>query len=776
MTIPGNSADCIAWRLLLEGRVQGFGVRPAVARLACKLGLVGTVANRIDGLEIVIEGSPDQVRRFRECLPDSMPSLACIDRIDSAPIGIQGLDRFKILAKDRAEKRRDLPGGGSQRPLGISAQVPQDLAVCSGCLAELRSSGDRRFGYPFISCTDCGPRFSIIDRMPYERDNTAMSSFALCNRCRSEYESPADRRFHSQTNACPDCGPTIWIVDRGKKVVARKQDAIACAAKAIQENRIVGLRGLGGYQLLANATSNPAVLDLRTRKQRRGKPLAVMVDSIGTAESIGKLTDAERGLLCSSAAPIVVVRRRSGGGIANSIHNGLDTIGIMMPTTPLHWLLSDRAGVPLVCTSGNIEGDPIATTADDLSGLADLIVEHDREILRPIDDSVVRVIAGRTALIRCARGYGPLVLDSSSWDALAEQTHALVATGGHQKSSIALWNGAQAVLGPHLGDLESQASRDRYVQQVLRMQSLYGLPDATWIHDSHPEYFSTQWSRQKSGVRTIGIQHHHAHVVSGMIQPKWLDRKVLGVAFDGTGLGTDGTVWGGEFLIADRRSFQRVGHLRPFRLVGGTMAIGQPWRVAAALVADAIGFKEASELDFSGCDVRSIIGLLDRKRFSTVTTSAGRLFDGVAALILGIQECQFEGQAAMMLEAISEPEEAGAYTINLSGRPVIELDWRPLIREVMADRLAGETPGKMAARFHRGLADAIEKMSRCHPDLPVVLSGGVFQNQVLVEQVQQRMDAANRPLGSPGWVPVNDGGLAAGQLIIGAATISSPGE
>jgi len=601
--------------------------------------------------------------------------------------------------------------------------------------------------------------------MPYEREQSSMAVFPLCDVCRCEYESPADRRFHAQTNACPTCGPTLWLRDANDRVVARGNDAQNAAVSAILRGRIIALRGLGGYQLLVDATSDEAVARLCRRKQRSGKPLAILVSSLVDAERFVRLDETEKRELCSPAGPIVLASARDVPQLAVSVNDGLNTIGVMLPTTPLHGLLLDAVRRPLVCTSANVNGNPLVYNSnralDELRGVADVWLEHDRPIRRPIDDSVVRVIAGRPVTIRLARGYAPLSL-------AVESDEPLIALGGHQKTSIALHNGEQAILGPHIGDLDTVAARQRYVEQLAELSDFYGVADFQIASDPHPTYFTTEWATNQPTGSTQ-VQHHHAHIVAGMLEHGWLDRPVLGVSFDGTGYGADGTIWGGELLLATSVGFQRVGRLRPFALGGGERAVREPWRVATALVRASMGDEAASQLSFKHCDPKSLLPILRRPGLSPMTTSVGRLFDGVAALVCGIEQCQFEGQAAMLLEAACDPSKRGHYKFSIGNKRPIQLDWRPLVRQIMCERATGASAGEMAMRFHRGLAIGIFESCRCYPSLPVVLGGGVFQNRVLTELVAERFSEARRTIGLPGRIPPNDGGLAAGQLAITAA-------
>jgi hydrogenase maturation protein HypF len=600
--------------------------------------------------------------------------------------------------------------------------------------------------------------------MPYERSDTTMSEFALCSTCAQEYTSPQSRRFHAQTNACADCGPRIWACDSEGRQRDTGAAAISFAVAALRAGRILALKGIGGYQLLVDGRSQAAVERLRHRKHRPAKPLAVLVASVEKAQRIAHVEEAERAALSSPANPIVVLRAKRDGSLAPGIHPGLDSVGVMLPTTPLHGMLSHEFGGPLVCTSGNVDGDPLvfdqrsAETA--LHGVADVWLHHDRRIARPIDDSVIRVIEGRPVSIRLARGLAPLPLDLPT-------QYSAISLGGQMKSAVA-WTSGQTVLGPHIGDLDTLTSRERWLEQLAAWQALYRLEPARLVHDLHPDYFTTAWAGQQP-LPALAIQHHHAHVVAGMLEHCWLDREVLGVAWDGTGYGSDGTIWGGEFLLATARGYHRVARLRPFRLPGGEACVRQPWRTALSVVADTFGPAQA-EREFPADNARALLRLLRVNAVSPATSSAGRLFDAAAYLTLAIERSEFEGQAAMMLEAAADRTEAGAYRLPyLTGSPH-ELDWRPMFAALCADRRAGVAPGVMAMRFHRALANAIANVCRRHSHLPVVLGGGVFQNRLLTELVAESLADHPQPVGLPGVIPPGDGGLAAGQLAAALAT------
>jgi hydrogenase maturation protein HypF len=751
---PAAGLVPVASRLVLTGRVQGIGVRPALARLAGACELAGFVANRRDGVEVVIEGCSDRIAQFVERLPQVLPIAARLDSFRSEQTHPTGCVTFSIAPSADAGL--------------LQTQVPTDLAVCSDCLEEVADPKNRRHDYPFTSCTNCGPRFSIVQGMPYERGGTSMARFELCPDCRREYTGRGDRRFHAQTNACPVCGPHIWACDRDGRTIAQRNDAIQTAVLALLDGKIVAIRGIGGYQLACDATNGSAVGRLRDRKRRLKKPLAVMVADLAGAESLAKLDSASQQALCGAENPIVLVSARRGGSLVAAIHPGLNAVGVMLPSTPLHWLLIGKCRRPLVMTSGNCEGEPLATEADEaeiqLREIADLWLHHNRPILHPVDDSVVRIIAGRPATLRLARGLAPLPLDLVT-------DRPAVSLGGHQKSAIAIANGAQAVLAPHIGDLDNVRSRERFASQLARMTDLYGASVELWLHDLHPDYFPTRWASEQPGTYQ-GVQHHHAHVAATMLEHGWIDRQVLGVAFDGTGFGLDGTTWGGEFLLATATEFRRVAHLLPFRLPGGEAAIREPWRVALSLLHEAFGKSHwpTAAMRLTTGREKKIMPLLENERFSPWTTSAGRLFDGVAAFVLEIDRADFEGAPAMLLEAAADESEAGSYSLPIitgaDGHPRT-IDWRPMIRELLTD-LAHDLPrGAIAMRYHRALASAVTALSRRFAPLPVVLSGGVFQNRVLTELIAEGFSSSYQPLGLPGRIPPNDGGLAAGQLAIG---------
>ena len=774
-----NEVDVInpasAEQLTITGCVQGVGLRPAIARVAARLQLAGHVSNTPAGVVLVLEGSRSAVDAFVPALGERLPPKAVIRSVQHVEIAPTGRSGFRILS------------GFDRGP--ISTPIPLDLVTCPRCLADVTGPRDRRLGYAFASCADCGPRYSIIRALPFERAATAMQGFPFCGACHEEYAGPDDRRFHAQTIACAECGPQCWLASSEGATQSRGNPAIDAAAAALRAGQIIAVKGLGGYQLLADATNAAVIQRLRLRKHRPGKPLAVMAASLAAAHVLAKIDEPARQCLTSSQGPIVVVPARW-GAFPPEVNPGLGWIGLMLPTTPLHSLLA-RQCPPLVATSGNCEGEPLA--ADEaaaecqLSGIADCFLHHDRPIVRPIDDSVVRIIAGRAVTIRAARGIAPLPLQLPS---TLRNVPQILAVGGQQKGAIALFNGCQAALGPHIGDFDELKTRDRFVTHVRELCQLYGAKPELIVHDVHPDYFTTRWAGL-SRRPTMSVQHHHAHVVAGMIEPGWLDRAVLGVAWDGTGYGPDGTIWGGEFLRATATDYRRVGRLRPFLLFGGEAAVREPRRVALAVLCDAIGTEAALEfLAVRGFERRvqeRLLKIAARPEHALLTSSMGRLFDAVAGWLLPTDASErgsslFEGHAAMLLESacgdvnVCDCEEWGLpteYQMPIVEGELLELDWRPLVAALVRDFQRGLAPARLAIQFHASLADAVCRMAKLHSDLPVVLCGGVFQNRILTEKVATRMAVFRQQVGLPGVIPPNDGGLAAGQLAIALARLSS---
>lgn len=760
----------IARRIILEGRVQGFGVRPSIARLAERLGIAGRVRNRLSGVEIEVHGDCDDVAAFEAQLASVLPAQAIVLRRTSEiiPSSESSDDSFQIEATSEVG--------------AVRAQVPADVVMCAECLDDVRDQSSRRFEYPLATCAACGPRFSVITAMPFERDATTLHSFAMCRACADEYANSRDRRCHAQTIACPNCGPRVWCVDRQGHCLASQRKAIDVVVKALNEGQIVALRGIGGYQLLCDAMSSDAVRRLRSRKQRPSKPLAVLVESLEVAQQFAEISATEAEVLTSRANPIVLLRSRTGTlarlrsetgksarpteNLAPEIHPSLRDVGLLLPSSPLHWLIVHQCGRPLVATSGNLEGEPlvveIAEAEARLASIADLWLHHDRPIANAVDDSVVRVIADRAVTLRMARGFSPLALPEWPWR--RNGLTSVLATGGHLKNAFAFDNGEQAVLGPHIGDLDREQTRQRFVQQVEQLSRLFGTKPKLVVHDLHPGYFTTEWAKGL-GLRSVAVQHHHAHVAAASWEQGWLDREILGLAWDGTGFGSDGSLWGGETLFCRGGQFERVGSCRPFRLPGGEAAIREPWRVAAVLLREAVGETEArafASRHLPASEHERFFAIAASEKFSPQCTSIGRLFDSVAAMVLRISCSEFEGQPAMLLESLCERHASTIDFVDTDNDGY--LDWRPLVRRVWQDLRSDVQPSQIAALFHHSLARFAVATVRRHPALPIVLSGGVFQNRVLVESLIEQLGPDADRIGLPRMIPPNDGGLAAGQL------------
>lgn len=786
-------------RIVLKGRVQGLGVRPTIARLARRLALRGQVRNTPGGVEVLITGTPENRAAFLGEIQQQFPRVVL--QIETglpltAPLKLASMEANAPPAFEPGLGLGGTPFGSalvttppgpevtplegfeivdSELGSSPSVSVPPDLAICRECRREIDAAGPRG-NYAFTSCTQCGPRFGVIRAIPYDRARTGYADFPPCERCQRELRDEFDRRFHAQTSCCPACGPRWWVCDSQEHQIASGERGWEVVTGSLRAGGLVAVRASGGYQLLCDALNQSAVQALRQRKGRPTKPFALLVRDLTVAECWGEFDHAARAEFDSPANPIMLVPQRVGGTLAPAVTCGLTDVGLMAPSTGWHWLLLRHWRTPLVVTSGNREGESLITSVQDadrrLSALADLIVHTDAPLEAPQDDSVVRMIAGQPATIRLARGLAPWPLEvtaASEW----------LAVGGHQKSTIALSNGSQAVLGGHVGDLEDLSTRARFKAEIRRFSSLYGLRTPTVLHDSHPGYYSTDWAR-RSGRPLVGVGHHHAHVAAAMVEHCLLDARVLGLAFDGSGWGSDGVVWGGEALLATLGHAERVAHLRPFALPGGELAIRQPWRVAAALLWQIGNPDEWLELceRFLPVGWHALRPLLERvtpigfesHAFRTplpgvpLTTSLGRLLDGIASLVAGCHVASFEGEPAQRLESLASFESDAAYHLPLTETHPRQFDWRPMLRQIVFDCLGSVPPTRIAARVHQAIADSCIALVGQFPGIPVVLSGGCFQNRQLCERI-----AAGAPsrLHTPGRIPVNDGGLAAGQLAIG---------
>jgi hydrogenase maturation protein HypF len=751
-------------RARVDGTVQGVGFRPYVFRLAETLGLDGFVCNDERGVVLEVEGDPAAVERFLERLPREAPPLASVEAVVHERIARGGAPGFRILESAR---------GGPP-----DALVSPDSAVCDACLAELFDPADRRHRYPFVNCTECGPRFTIVRGVPYDRPLTTMAAFAMCAACRAEYDDPRDRRFHAQPNACPDCGPAVALVDRDGRPVAGGDDPVRAAALALRAGRIVAVKGIGGFHLACRADDEAAVAALRARKHREDRPFALMAADVAAARALVDLGAAEETLLTGRKRPIVIAPRRPDAVVAPAAAPRCAELGVMLPYAPLHHLLLADCGGPLVMTSGNVADEPIAYRDEDalarLGSIADLFVLHDRPIHVRADDSVVRAAPDRApVLLRRSRGFVP---DSLRLPVPAPRP--LLACGAELKSTFCVARGGRAWVGHHIGDLRHAETLRAFEEGVAHFEALFAVAPEVVAHDLHPDYLSTSYALAREGVDHVAVQHHHAHLAACLAEYGETGPAV-GAILDGSGYGPDGTVWGGELLVGGLDGFERAGHLYPVRLPGGDAAVRQPWRMACAwLVA-------ASEDDAVPSLPPALAQAVDERRWraiaalargalaAPVTTSAGRLFDAVAALCGLRATVTYEGQAAAELEAACDPHERGAYPLPVA--PGFVLDARETIRAVARDAAAGVATGVIATRFHRAFADAVARVcveiaARHDTDL-VALSGGVLQNVQLLVGASTRLEAAGLRVLVPERLPPNDGGISYGQAAVAAAAM-----
>ncbi len=751
------AASChIRRRLHVNGVVQGVGFRPFVWRLARTYQLSGHVANAPSGAVIEIQGAAGALEQFQEHLLSQAPPHCRIDACLTEGIALARAHGFTI-------EHSRLQGSAT-------AGVLPDLAVCPECLAELFDPSNRRFHYPFINCTHCGPRFSILECLPYDRPNTTMKRFRMCAACRDEYENPEDRRFHAQPIACPDCGPQLALWNAEGAHLASRGDAWLEAAERIRSGQIAAIKGLGGFQLLCDARNEGAVALLRQRKHRDAKPFAIMAPSLESVASFAEVEEACREVLAGPEAPIVLLPRRDSESLAENVAPGSPCIGVMLPYTPLHHLLMRELGFPIVATSGNISDEPMCTceqtALEKLGAIADVFLVHDRPIQRTVDDSIVRVMNGRPVLMRRARGYAPEALHFPA------ARRAAMAMGAHLKNTIALARPGEIILGQHIGDLDSVAARTAHNAAQHDLSTLFGVAPEVAACDLHPDYASTR-AAHASGLSLAGVQHHYAHVLACMAEHQ-LDGPVLGVSWDGTGYGPDGTIWGGEFLRCTWDGFERAGCLKPFMLPGGEKAIREPWRILIAMLAqcgwtwdDMRGQPAFSQVD--PAKAARVVEMAQRGIGSPITTSAGRLFDACAAALGLCRSAQFEGQAAMALEAAactaSGPAENSAdYEIFFLPENGVEvLDWRQMIASVMRETAGGGDVKRIARAVHRALAQAIAQCCMQLGDGLVVLTGGCFQNRLLTEFAVAELLSVGKEAVTHERIPPNDGGIALGQ-------------
>ncbi|MEQ8965494.1 MAG: carbamoyltransferase HypF [Azospirillaceae bacterium] len=808
---PTESGDRRRLRLTVTGTVQGVGFRPFVYREATALGLAGRVRNAPAGVTIEAEGPAAPLDALVDRLRTAAPPAARVESVrveeDGAPTGLAGF----------AVEVSTLDGPGA-------AAVPADLATCPECLAEIRDPSARRHRYPFTACTNCGPRYSVVEAMPYDRARTTMRGFPLCADCAREYADPSDRRFHAEATACPACGPRLALTDMAGGLLARDDAALAGAVAALSDGRVVAVKGVGGFHLMVDAGDEAAVRALRARKARPDKPFAVMVGALDAARALAAIDDTAAACLAGPAAPILLLDRRAGGaGIAPSVAPGLPWLGVFLACTPLHHLLLDDFGGPVVATSGNRADEPIATDGEAararLAGIADLVLDHDRPIARPLDDSVMRLVAGRPMALRRGRGLAPATI------AIAGLPGGILAMGGHQKAALALTRPGRVEPGRHLGDLDTPEARDGHAAAIADLSSLPPEPPTAIAVDAHPDYHATR-AGEAAAAHTprrepVRVPHHLAHVLAcladnGVVEPSATLRRsptaegrarrhlpsrcaapdgagqptdldddaILGLTWDGSGYGTDGTVWGGEALVVDAAGWRRVARLAPFPLPGGEAAVRDPRRSAIGLLHAAFGEAWTDRTDlapvaaFTPAERRVLAAALARGLNAPVTSSVGRLFDAVAALAgLAVGPVSYEGQAAAALEAAATGEEAPAYPTALTDDgELIEFDWRPMLDAILADRHGGADAGRIAAAFHAGLAATAAALARRLGARRVALTGGCFQNRLLAESCIAALRASGVEALWHRDLPPNDGGLAVGQALWAARVLETERE
>jgi hydrogenase maturation protein HypF len=738
--------------------VQGVGFRPFIYQLAGRFGLDGSVCNDSRGVTIEVEGEADVLARFVAAVRSERPPLSIIQSVDIQALAIQGTSGFTILQSTLDESRR--------------AQISPDTFVCDDCLNELFDSGDRRYRYPFINCTNCGPRYTIVTGIPYDRALTTMADFPLCADCRAEYEDPTSRRFHAQPNACPACGPQLQMFDvKGESLAV--DDPLSGAILRLKEGQILAIKGIGGYHLAVDAGNQDAVLELRQRKRRDEKPFALMVKSLGAAENIAHVGVDEAGLLQGVERPIVLLQKKPDSTLAASIAPANRYLGVMLPYTPLHHLLLHDDFPALVMTSANLSDEPIAYDDDEarqrLSSVTDGFLSHNRRIHTRTDDSIARVMANRPLLLRRSRGFVPRAI------ALSGENLPVLAVGAELKNTVCLTRGDRAFLSQHVGDLKNIEVYDSFKQTIKHLQTILEVRPERVAHDLHPDYYSTRYALEESGLPTVAVQHHHAHMASCLAE-HGVEGPAIGVIFDGIGYGTDGHLWGGEFLVGDLRSCERVGHFRYQPMPGGDLATREPWRMALSYLQAAYAELPVDSPAFNNitpADLGLVAQAVSRGINAPMSSSCGRLFDAVAAMLGLRQRASYEGQAALELEMSADPHanQLLPYELLNEGGQII-FDPLLMVRDIFEQQKQGADPATLAGRFHASLAamtlDVCEELRSRTALQRIVLSGGVFQNCLLTEMTLARLEDSGFEVLMHSLVPPNDGGLALGQAVVAA--------
>lgn len=769
--------------IVIRGAVQGVGFRPFIFRLATEMKLSGWVLNSTQGVFIEVEGEKDTLDSFLLRIEKEKPPRSFIQSFEFSFLDPIGFTAFEIRHSDNVGE--------------ISAFVLPDIATCPDCLIEIFDPNDRRYLYPFTNCTNCGPRFSIIEALPYDRQNTTMKRFSMCDECRSEYENPLDRRFHAQPNACSKCGPSLELWDSEGKLIAAQHEAIRGVAQYIRESKIAAVKGLGGFHLIVDARNDEAVLRLRERKHREEKPFALMYPSLEMIKKDCEVSELEERLLNSPESPIVLLNRKSYIGhrtsdigyltsnIVSSVAPNNPSLGIMLPYTPLHHILMHGLGFPVVATSGNLSDEPICTDEQQaikrLKDITDVFLIHNRPIKRHVDDSIVRVITGRELVLRRARGYAPLPIQIKSVCSV-KGNESVLAVGAHLKNTIALSSNNNVFISQHIGDLETKEAYEAFRNVIESFKTLYNKKPEKIITDIHPGYLSTKYAKDL-GNEILQVQHHYAHIISCMAENQ-IDGRALGISWDGTGYGLDGSIWGGEFLLTNDKSFKRVATFRSFRLPGGEQSIKEPRRTAFGVLHELFGEK-IFEYDFlptlkacSRTESTNFLKMLNKQINSPLTSSAGRLFDAVASMVGLRQKVSFEGQAAMELEwevDNLQTDESYEYRIlnpyevdeHQNQKSEIIIDWSSTILDIIEDIKQKVDITNISTKFHNTLTEIIIDIAKRIGEKKVVLSGGCFQNKYLTERTVRRLDEEGF---KPYWhqrVPPNDGGISLGQIAAG---------
>ena len=755
--MPNNYA---AKKIAVNGIVQGVGFRPFVYNLARQYELKGEVANTSSGVSIHIEGPAERIRFFERDLAEKIPPLAFVVEISSRAESVKKYADFKIVK--------------SKDPVRMSTLISPDVSICEDCLRELFDPGNRRYLYPFINCTNCGPRYTIIDDIPYDRPKTSMRHFKMCATCQAEYDDPTNRRFHAQPNACAVCGPQVSLYDNRRKAV-ETDDPIQKAAEFIRQGKIVAVKGLGGFHLAADAENSTAVIRLRNRKMREEKPFALMCEDLKRIRRFARIDPEAQKLLTSIQRPIVLLPKKIPASIVEEVAPRNRYWGVMLPYTPLHYLLLKHGFTALVMTSANLSEEPIAIDNEDafvrLGGIADYFLIHNREIYLRSDDSIVKHTAGRMRYIRRSRGFVPIPVF------LSQTVPPILACGAELKNTICITKGDQAFLSQHIGDLENMDTLDFFKQTVAHLQRILEIQPEIIACDMHPDYLSSRYAAEQQGIRKVEVQHHHAHIVSCMAENR-LEGEVIGLSFDGTGYGSDGTIWGGEVLIAEAKQFERAAYLADVRMPGSAAAIKEPWRMAISYLYDAFG-ENFRQLDLpiikqiEPPKLNVIAEMILKGVNSPQTSSLGRLFDGVAAIAGIRQRVNFEGQAAMELEMLAAGDTRSTYDYQWVSEDPIKILPASIIRGVVKDVQDGLSIAQISTKFHRTLialfAEVCTAVRRNAELNRVVLSGGCFQNTILLTGLIQELESRNFEVFSHRQVPCNDGGISLGQAVVAAA-------